>query len=567
MKAMILAAGFGTRLMPYTEKTPKALFSIAGRTALDWVAQRLQAAGSTAIVINTHHLNTAIESFIADHDYDIPITTCYEKQILGTGGALKNVAWFWDDQPFVVVNSDVFTDIDIQAAYQFHLDHASPVTLVLCKDPEFNSVTVRPDGTVIDFIPADDETETWTFTGIHVIDPVVLDLIPAGRFSSIIDIYRKLMLQGSTIHAYFPQDILWDDLGTPSRYAHVARRETAKSAFEKTFSGTCKGNVDMVELAGDGSDRKWLRLTCQGRTMVMVDHGIRKAERVNEVDAFVTIGRHLRKKGAPLPEIFFVDTFSGLVCLQDLGDQHLQQAVLDTARENEIAEMYKKVLKKQMHMAIAGLDGFDPGWTWQTPAYDRNLILEKECRYFVESFINLYARMDTSYAELAHEFDFLANQTLEWSFPGFMHRDFQSRNVMLYDNEPYFIDFQGGRTGPMQYDLASLLIDPYAALSQNLQNLLLDYYTHELSGKMQVDLDRFHKGYACCALTRNLQILGAFGHLSQNRGKAYFEAYIPLALHTLKHNLERFFPGDAFPLLKMTVDKAILKSSEFPVQS
>jgi aminoglycoside/choline kinase family phosphotransferase len=91
-----------------------------------------------------------------------------------------------------------------------------------------------------------------------------------------------------------------------------------------------------------------------------------------------------------------------------------------------------------------------------------------------------------------------------------------------------------------------------------LQDLLLATYMQALSGVIQVDPDQFNRGYACCALTRNLQILGAFGHLSKKRGKAYFKAYIPLALQTLRNNLERFFPGSAFPLLKSTVDNAVL---------
>jgi aminoglycoside/choline kinase family phosphotransferase/choline kinase len=561
MKAMILAAGFGTRLMPYTKDTPKPLFSIAGRAALDRLIQRLQDAGSTAIIINTHHLHTAIERFLAEREYGVPVATRHEPEILGTGGALKNVADFWDHQPFVLVNSDIFTDVDLRAVYQFHLNHASPVTLVLCKDPEFNSVTIRPDHTVIDFTAADASDDAWTFTGIHVIDPEVLDLIPQGSFSSIIDIYRELMQRGETIQAYTPHDICWDDVGTPSRYTRVNRRETAKAAFERAFPGTCTEDADLVALSGDGSDRHWFRLTCRNRTMIMVDHGIRKTGRINEVDAFVQIGRHLSSKDVPLPKIYFSDTFSGLVCLQDLGDRHLQQAVLEADTAYDIAATYKKVLKEQVHMSLSGLEGFDPGWAWQTPAYDHDLILEKECRYFVECFLNLYLGMDTSYTHLADEFDFLAAQTLAASYQGFMHRDFQSRNIMLCDQRPFFIDFQGGRIGPMQYDLASLLIDPYAGLPQDLQDLLLDYYIQEMSRKKNVDRDRFLYGYACCALTRNLQMLGAFGYLARIKGKTYFEAYVPLALQSLKNNLERFFPGGSFARLNQIVEQAVLKSA------
>ena len=567
MKAMILAAGFGTRLMPYTANTPKPLFTIAGRTSLDWMIGKLAEAGATSIIVNTHHLNTAIETYLAHQQYNIPVETVYEPEILGTGGALKNIARFLDDRSFVVVNSDIFTNIDIAAAYRFHQSHSSLVTLVLSSDPEFNSVTVGKDGTVVDFNTTDAGEVAWTFTGIHVIDPVILDIIPEGCFSNIIDIYRQLMLQGNTIQAYIPKDILWDDLGTPSRYSRVARRETSIKAFAHAFPGIGTGNIDVEILAGDGSDRKWYRLTCDDHSMIMVDHGIRWGEQVNEVDAFVRIGRHLLKKGASLPAIFFADTFSGLVCLQDLGDLHLQQAVRDVDSETTLMDLYKEVIKKLIHMALAGLKGFDPSWAWQSPAYDRELILEKECRYFVDAFLNLYADIDVSYADLADEFDFLAEKTMAFSMEGFMHRDFQSRNIMISAGIPYFIDFQGGRMGPVQYDLASLLIDPYTALSQKVQNRLLEYYMIELSRYKHLNTDRFYKGYTCCVLTRNLQILGAFGHLSKNRGKVYFETYIPIALNTLKDNLERYFPDKELIHLKRVVDKAILKSSDISVST
>lgn len=567
MKAMILAAGFGTRLMPYTAHTPKPLFTVADRTSLDWTIQRLAGAGATAIVINTHHLNTTIETYMACQDFGIPVKTFHEPEILGTGGALKKVAGFWDDQPFVVVNSDIFTDIDIAAAYRFHRKHSSLVTLALCDDPEFNSVSMRSDGTIADFNTEDPHVPTWTFTGIHVIDPVVLDLIPADRFSNIIDIYQELMLQGNNIQAYIPSFSLWDDLGTLPRYKRVARRETAKAAFEKAFPGICREDVGINALAGDGSDRNWFRLTCNNRSMVMVDHGISRADQINEVDAFARIGRHLLNQGASLPEIYLVDTFSGLVCMEDLGDLHLQQAIRDLDSETAVVDLYREVIRKLMHMSLAGHKGFDPSWAWQSPSYDRELIIEKECRYFVESFLNLYTGIDVSYTELADEFDFLAKKTLTFSVEGFMHRDFQSRNIMVCSGTPYFIDFQGGRIGPLQYDLASLLIDPYAALSREMQDLLLEYYMMELPRYQHLNPDRFYKGYTCCALTRNLQILGAFGHLSKNRGKANFETYIPLALETLGYNLKRFFPDDELNHLKIIVDKAILKSSDISVST
>ena len=112
MKALILAAGYGTRLRPYTEHTPKPLFTVAGRPLLDIIITNLHKAGCEAVIINTHHLHQEIEAFVTARSYGLPVTTRYEPQILGTGGAIKNVIDFWDHQPFMVINADIVADID-----------------------------------------------------------------------------------------------------------------------------------------------------------------------------------------------------------------------------------------------------------------------------------------------------------------------------------------------------------------------------------------------------------------------------------------------------------------------
>ena len=118
-----------------------------------------------------------------------------------------------------------------------------------------------------------------------------------------------------------------------------------------------------------------------------------------------------------------------------------------------------------------------------------------------------------------------------------MHRDLQSRNIMVRKGRYYLIDFQGGRIGPIQYDLASLLIDPYVELSDAIQGQLVDYCIQRLSTLGSVDRHTFYEGYRYCSLSRNLQILGAFAHLSRHKGKIYFEQFIPAAIKTLKYNL------------------------------
>ena len=558
---MILAAGFGTRLLPYTRSTPKALFTIAGRPILDLTIRRLAAAGCRAVIVNTHHLHDRVNAFLASQRYEVPVHTSFEPVILGTGGAVKNVAQFWDDQPFVVINSDIVTDIDLRMVYQFHLSHRHPVTLVLHDEPQFNMVTVSQEGLVKGFgNPADNDergsNRLMAFTGIQVLDPGILDLIPEKTFHSSIDTYRKVIAGGDGVKAYVATGHYWTDIGTPKRYRQAVRKVMAPLAFEHIDPGFATDPIASEQLAGDGSDRHWYRLKSGRASIVMVDHGIRNNDGVAEVDAVVTIGRHLFLKGVPVPQIFLYDRFAGLVYMEDVGDVHLQDAVTRKLDPEAIISLYRAIIRQLIAMSVNGIDGFDPSWTYQTPTYSRELILEKECRYFTDAFLNGYLNRHISYSEMENDFSLLADRALKFAINGFMHRDFQSRNIMLENGEIRFIDFQGGRQGPLQYDLASLLIDPYVQLPETVQSELLEYGIHQIDGRHPGCADRFRRGYHYCCLTRNLQILGAFGYLSRAKGKTQFEPYIPAAVKSLHHRLTHDANGE-FPRLATVVNEAL----------
>jgi len=207
-------------------------------------------------------------------------------------------------------------------------------------------------------------------------------------------------------------------------------------------------------------------------------------------------------------------------------------------------------------MSQEGKEGFDLDWTYQTRHYSRDLIIEKECRYFFDAFITSYLGRNLFYREYKKEFHLLADRALQFSVNGFMHRDFQSRNIMVTDHKFYLIDFQGGRIGPIQYDLASLLIDPYVQLSVSVQDRLVEYGTGALTKYIDIDRQYFRRGYRYCAVTRNLQALGAFGYLSRVKGKAWFEQYIPAAVRSLRRNLSATGKGEFPKLIKLaeTID-------------
>jgi aminoglycoside/choline kinase family phosphotransferase len=292
------------------------------------------------------------------------------------------------------------------------------------------------------------------------------------------------------------------------------------------------------------------------KSMILVDHGIKKTDRVDEVDAFVNIGRHLFDRDLPVPQIYDGDTFAGYAFLEDLGNLDLQTTVQQTDNYEKIIGMYQSVIQLLIKFSALGAERFDVAWTYQTSSYSKTLILEKECRYFVEAFLNTYLGLEMIYEEFEKEFDFLAEKALEHALPGLMHRDFQSRNIMIKNDEFYFIDFQASRMGPIQYDLAALLIDPYVQLPQDIQTRLLGYCVKKLQAHMNLNADNFCRCYRYCRLTRNLQILGAFGYLSRIKKKAHFEKYIPAAIRTLSRNLKKH-EHKTLPKLTALVDTII----------
>ena len=561
MKAMILAAGYGKRLRPFSETTPKVLFPIAGRPIIDRTIQYLQQSGCHEVIVNVHYLGEKIEAFLSHQTYDIPVHVRYETELLGTGGAIKNVADFWDNQPFMVINSDIVTDVDLKELYHFHLHHPHPVTLVLFNDKEFNTVSINAEGYITGFdtpaIPPHtlpDNQHKLTFTGIQVLNPEVLEMIPDHQYSSIIDTYEQVITSGNRIKAYVPQDVYWKDIGTPERYRQVVYDHMVIDAFKVCFPGTSPEKVVCEKLTGDGSDRTWYRLTSDSQTLILADHGIRRHSAVSEVDSFVAIGSHLRRKGVPVPRIYHQDTFPGLVFVEDLGDVHLQTLIQHSVNTDIIISHYQSVIRLLIHMALSAGTDFNPSWAYQTPVYDKGLILEKECQYFVDAFLKCYLNLKPSFDDFSDEFSRIADQALEVAIGGFMHRDFQSRNIMVKDHRYYVIDFQGGRIGPLQYDLASLLIDPYVGLSYDLQELLVGFCIQQLSSMINVNPFHFHQSYSYCRVTRNLQMLGAFGYLTRVKGKTAFEQYVPQAIKTLKHYFSVLEPSD-FPKLKTLIDR------------
>lgn len=223
MKGMILAAGFGTRLVPLTLKRPKVLVPVANIPVIDRVIDYLKTQGISEIVINAHHLASQVVEYLDEgRGFGVKLQVRVENEILGTGGGIRNTADFWDQEPFVVINGDILTDVPLTRVYEEHCRNGVLATLVLHNSPPYRQLRVDSALRVVE-IGDEDREERLAFTGIHIIDPRLLGSIPEGVFSDIIDCYREMIRQGREIRAYVAEAHAWQDIGTIESYFKANR--------------------------------------------------------------------------------------------------------------------------------------------------------------------------------------------------------------------------------------------------------------------------------------------------------------------------------------------------------
>lgn len=291
------------------------------------------------------------------------------------------------------------------------------------------------------------------------------------------------------------------------------------------------------EIAGDGSERRFYRVTAgRGKSWVVMVHEHPPTDQrgVTENDSFLYIAQHLKGKGLPVPEIYHHDKARGWFIMEDLGDCHLQTEVMGMkGDQGRLIETYHRVIDVLVLIQVEGRKGFDLAHTHNVP-YDQEFMLAWESGYFHRAFLLDYLGLDIPAEELREEMEDLARRAGEAPQDYFLYRDFQSRNIMTRDGKLGLVDFQGGRLGPLQYDLASLLLDPYVELDRGMREELLAYYLGHIQERIPLDLQEFRELYPFVALHRAMQILGAFAFLTKGRGLKFFQSYIPPALRNLR---------------------------------
>lgn len=213
MQAMILAAGLGTRLLPHTLIRPKPLFPILNQPLLLVTIKRLQNLGFDHIVVNCHHLRQQIVDILAA----LPGVVVQEEEvILGTGGGLRRACRVLRDEPLLVSNGDIYHDIDFLNLYRHHTQTGQAVTLAMHDFPRFNTV-MAGNGQILQFAGAV-QADGLAFTGLHVIEPSVLQAIRGDGYSCIVEHYRSLLAQGMQIGCLRTDGCYWTDMGTPADY-------------------------------------------------------------------------------------------------------------------------------------------------------------------------------------------------------------------------------------------------------------------------------------------------------------------------------------------------------------
>jgi aminoglycoside/choline kinase family phosphotransferase len=317
-------------------------------------------------------------------------------------------------------------------------------------------------------------------------------------------------------------------------------QQILKRLFRQHF-GTAPASV--LPLEGDGSARKMYRLVGDGyETAIGVigpDH--------EENRAFLAYSAAFRGAGLPVPQVYVADEAAGVYLEEDLGDTTLFDALAaartaqpDHGFPESAIPHYLRVVEALPRFQVEGGRVVDYSVAYPRAAFDRQSILW-DLNYFKYHFLKL-AHIPFNEARLEDDFVKLTGFLLHADTRHFLYRDFQSKNIMLRDGAPYFIDYQGGRQGALQYDIASLLYDAKAAIPEATRERLLGHYLDALEGYFAVDRALFREHYRGYVLVRILQAMGAYGYRGFFERKPRFLQSVPPAIANIERLLEGGLP-------------------------
>lgn len=325
--------------------------------------------------------------------------------------------------------------------------------------------------------------------------------------------------------------------------------------LKKLFADWSGEDAQVISaLPQSGSYRQYYRISGNRKSSIGVFNPDHK-----ENNAFKTFTKHFKSKGLNVPEFYIDDKKTGTYLIEDLGDVTLFSLLSKNRKDKEFPEKlksyYKESLEHLVQFQIDGSKGLDYSVCYPRNSFDKQSIMW-DLNYFKYYFLKL---TKTVFDEqlLENDFNKFADFLLSADMNNFMYRDFQSRNIIIKDEMLYFIDYQGGRKGALQYDVASLLYDAKADLSQKTRDELVEFYIHILNSKTKINQEEFLRYYYGYVLIRILQAMGAYGFRGFYEKKVHFLKSIPFAIKNLNWLVDEKLLPDGLPELQKSLRNII----------
>ncbi len=311
----------------------------------------------------------------------------------------------------------------------------------------------------------------------------------------------------------------------------MSLKKTPEETLNELFRQYSNQLADqIIKLPPSGSYRQYYRIV-YGSNSVIGAYNEDRAENI----AFLAFTKHFYQKGLPVPKILIEDLDENAYLLEDLGDtillDHIQQLNYPNEVRPEVIKVYKKVLEELPRFQILGSEGLDYSLCYPRHAFDRQSMMW-DLNYFKYYFLKL-AKVPFNEQLLENDFNALVDFLLTADCNYFLYRDFQSRNVMMKDDKPHFIDYQGGRKGALHYDIGSILFEAKTSLPADVRQELLDHYISSLNLYLPISKERFMHHFYGYVYIRLMQAMGAYGFRGLYEKKELFLQSIPLALNHL----------------------------------
>ncbi len=335
--------------------------------------------------------------------------------------------------------------------------------------------------------------------------------------------------------------------------------EAIKEAIKQIYlSYTGKACEHIEKIPQSGGDRIYFRIK-EGAESYIATYNLN----LKENETFIYFAQHFHSKGLPVPKVLAVSADQKIYLQEDLGSESLLDVLEKEGKTERVYQLFQKSLKALVQLQVKGSEGLDYSKCLTSKTFGKHAVLT-DLLYYKYYFLDTLQYPYDKQA-LIDEFELLSDQLSDSHFNYFLFRDFQSRNIIVKNDEVFFIDFQGGMKGGMPYDVASLLWQAKAELSNEWKERLLNDYIKEAEQVLSetIDATLFKKQYYGFVLLRLLQVLGAYGFRGLFERKAHFLTSIPLGLRNLKSFLEVYTLDKDTPvfagILKWMVGDDVLK--------